>query len=155
MFFEVTFWAKPSVRLRLSGRNSGKIPERPQKRSQSVSWNSPREYGWDPPKPYNSRHLKATEHFRNCLPPRTAGDAFFFQKWSRRGPLRAGHGIPSSTGGISDFQRPCEVISKNKPLKMLSSSFWSCTIGECQMPLWQMQGGSGTEPEPETCPSVP
>ena len=25
------------------------IPERPRKRSQSVSWNSPREYGWDPP----------------------------------------------------------------------------------------------------------
>ena len=25
------------------------IPERPRKRSQSVSWNSPREYGWDAP----------------------------------------------------------------------------------------------------------
>ena len=28
-----------------------KIPERPRKRSQSVSWNSPREYGWDAPNP--------------------------------------------------------------------------------------------------------
>ena len=27
------------------------IPERARKRSQSVSWNSPREYGWDPPNP--------------------------------------------------------------------------------------------------------
>ena len=27
------------------------IPERPRKRSQSVSWNFPREYGWDAPNP--------------------------------------------------------------------------------------------------------
>ena len=44
-------WATPPVRLGLSGRNSGKIPERPRKRSQSVSWNFPREYGWDAPNP--------------------------------------------------------------------------------------------------------
>ena len=44
-------WATPPVRPGLSGRNSGKIPERPRKRSQSVSGNSPREYGWDPPSP--------------------------------------------------------------------------------------------------------
>ena len=44
-------WSIPPVRLGLSGRNSGRIPERPRKRSQSVSWNSPREYGWDPPSP--------------------------------------------------------------------------------------------------------
>ena len=44
-------WATPPVRLGLSGRNPGKIPERPRKRSQSVSWNSPREYGWDAPNP--------------------------------------------------------------------------------------------------------
>ena len=44
-------WATPPVRLGLSGRNSGKIPERPRKRSQSVSWNSPEEYGWDAPNP--------------------------------------------------------------------------------------------------------
>ena len=45
------FWATPPVRLGLSGRNSGRIPERPRKRSQSVSWNSRREYGWDAPNP--------------------------------------------------------------------------------------------------------
>ena len=44
-------WAIPPVRLGLSGRNSGKIPERPRKRSQSISWNSRREYGWDAPSP--------------------------------------------------------------------------------------------------------
>ena len=41
----------PPVRLGLSRRNSGQIPERPRKRSQSVSWNSPREYAWDPSSP--------------------------------------------------------------------------------------------------------
>ena len=44
-------WAIPPVRLGLSGRNSGEIPERPRKRSQSVSWNSRREYSWDAPNP--------------------------------------------------------------------------------------------------------
>ena len=43
----IVVWATPPIRLGLSG----KIPERPRKRSQSVSWNSPREYGWDPPSP--------------------------------------------------------------------------------------------------------
>ena len=49
--FDPTEWAIPPVRLGLSGRNSGKTPERPRKRSQSVSWNFPREYGWDAPNP--------------------------------------------------------------------------------------------------------
>ena len=45
------WWATPPVRLGLSGGNSGKIPERPRKHSQSVSWNFPWEYGWDAPNP--------------------------------------------------------------------------------------------------------
>ena len=48
---ELLGWAIPSVWLGLSGRNSGEIPERHQKRSQSFSWNSRREHGWDPPSP--------------------------------------------------------------------------------------------------------
>ena len=39
------------------------------------------------PKPYNSRHLKPSERFQNSSP----------RYWFRRGPLRAGHGIPNST----------------------------------------------------------
>ena len=46
-----SYWATPPVRLGLAGRNSGKIPERPRKCSQSVSWDSRREYGWDAPSP--------------------------------------------------------------------------------------------------------
>ena len=95
-------WAMPPVRLGLSGRNSGNIPGRPRKRSQSVSWNFPREYGWDAPKTYNSRHLRLPERFQNFLPPQYGWGRLFFENWFRRGPLRAGHGIPSSTGGISD-----------------------------------------------------
>ena len=34
------------------------------------------------PKPYNSRHLKAPEHFQNTLPPSTAGDASSFRSGS-------------------------------------------------------------------------
>ena len=37
------------------------------------------------PKPYNSRHLKAPEHFQNSLPPSTAGDASFFRSGSGEG----------------------------------------------------------------------
>ena len=51
LFSGLRKWATSPVRLGLSGRNSGKTPERPRKRSQSVSWNSPREYGWDAPSP--------------------------------------------------------------------------------------------------------
>ena len=56
------------------------------------------------PKPYNSRHLRLPEHFQNSLPPQYGWGRLFFQKWFRKGPLRAGHGIPSSTGGISDLR---------------------------------------------------
>ena len=54
------------------------------------------------PKPCNSRHLKAPEHFQNSLPPQYGWGRLFFQKWFRRGPLRAGHATPSSTGGVSE-----------------------------------------------------
>ena len=55
------------------------------------------------PKPYSSRHFRLPEHFQNSLPPQYGWGRLFSQNWFRRGPLRAGHGIPSSTGGISDF----------------------------------------------------
>ena len=77
-------WAIPPVRLGLSGRNSGNFPERPRKRSQSVSCKSSREYGWDPPKPYNSRHLRLPGHFQNYLPQYGWG-RLFFQNWFWRG----------------------------------------------------------------------
>ena len=76
-------------------KNSGKTPETLSERFLEF----PSRVRLGCPKPYNSRHLKAPEHFQNSLPPSTAGGRLFFQKWFRRGPLRAGHAVPSSTGG--------------------------------------------------------
>ena len=93
----------------LSGQHSGEIPESPRKRSQSFTWNSPREYGWEPPpNPKKSRRLRPPEHFQNSLPPpQYDWGPLFSQKWIRRGPLRTGHGIPSSTEGISVVEELC------------------------------------------------
>ena len=72
------------------------------------------------PKHYNSRHLEAPEHFQNCLPPQYGWGRFFFKKWFRRGPLRAGHGIPSSTGGISESVFTGTVITIRSPVRLRS-----------------------------------
>ena len=45
-------WATPPVRLGLSGRNSGKIPEiLPGNALRAFPGSSPHEYGWDAPSP--------------------------------------------------------------------------------------------------------
>ena len=66
-------------------KKSGKIPERPRKRSQSVSWNSPREYGWDAPNPTIQGILRFQSISRILFPPCTAGDASFFRSGSGEG----------------------------------------------------------------------
>ena len=62
--FPLFFFSKKSkgwrVRAGTFRKNSRKSPERPRKRSQSVSWNSPQEYGWDPPSPI----IQGTEIFQ-------------------------------------------------------------------------------------------
>ena len=80
-------------------KNSGKTPETLSERFLEF----PPRVRLGCPKPYNSRHLRLPEHFQNSLPPSTAGDASFFQKWFWRAPLRAGQGIPGSTEGISEI----------------------------------------------------
>ena len=75
------------------------------------------------PKPYNSRHLRLPEHFQNYLPPVRLG-AFFFQKWFRTGPPRAGHGIPSSTGGISDNNNPV-LCFLGFSISLVLSALWN------------------------------
>ena len=63
--------------LKSLGLGSFFVPEeRPQKRAQSFSWNSPREYSWDP---YDSRHLKPPEPFQRPPPLSTAGEASFLR----------------------------------------------------------------------------
>ena len=70
-------------------KNSGKTPETLSERFLEF----PSRVRLGSPRVYNSRHLKASEHFKNSLPPP---------------PVRLGcHGNPSSTGGISDS---CELL---------------------------------------------
>ena len=80
-------WDIPPVLLGLSGRNSGKIPERP----------------------YNSRHLKAPEHFQNSPPPPSmAGDASFFRSGSGEGLSEPVMEFPAVLGVC------LKITSKNK-----------------------------------------
>ena len=58
------------------------------------------------------------EAFPELSPPQYGWGGLFFQNWFRRGPLRAGHGIPSSTEGISDFQPQSDsalVVNSSQP----------------------------------------
>ena len=61
------------------------IPERPRKTLSEHFLEFPSRVRLGSPKHYNSRHLKAPEHFQNCLPPSTAGDASFFRSGSGEG----------------------------------------------------------------------
>ena len=67
----------PQIRLGLSGRTPETLSERFLEFPSRVWLGSP--------KPYNSRHLKAPEHFQNYLPPSTAGDASLFRSGSGEG----------------------------------------------------------------------
>ena len=78
-------WAIPPVRLALSGRNSGKTPERPRKRSQSVSWNSRQEYGWDAPNPIIQGIWGFQSVSRIISPPVRLGALLFFRSGSGEG----------------------------------------------------------------------
>ena len=100
-------------------KDSRKMPERARKRSQSFSWNSPREYGWDRPDPI-IHGIWRLQSISRIISPQYSWGRFFFQKWFRRGPLRAGHGIPSSTGGISE--------SHIQPTHVRSASWSFCTF---------------------------
>ena len=79
---------RSDLQLGLSGGTSGKFRKDPGsalRASPGIPLDSSREYGWDPPKHYNSMHLKPPEHFQNCLPLSTAGDASFFRIGSGEG----------------------------------------------------------------------
>ena len=100
-------------------KNSGKTPETLVERF--LKFPSRLQLGCS--KPCNSRHLKAPEHFQNSL-PNTAGDASFFQKRFRRGPLRAGHAIPSSTEDISGLRdSKCQSTNLTGQMQTLLCAF--------------------------------
>ena len=109
------------------------------------------------PKPHNSRHLRLPEHFQNSLLPQHSWVRLFFEKWFRRGRLRAGHGIPNSTGGISD---------KSKAGKLFCPQWYFCTpctslhaepavddeIYDLQLEISFPVGARGTCLQKEICP---
>ena len=55
------------------------------------------------PQALHLKALEASKAFPELSPPQYDWGRFFFQKWCRRGPLRAGHGIPSSIEGTSEI----------------------------------------------------
>ena len=80
-------------------KNSGKTPET----LSELFLELPSRVQLGTPKPYNSMQLKPPEHFQNS-PPQYGWGRLFFRKCFRSGPLRAGHGIPSSTDGMSEYR---------------------------------------------------
>ena len=122
-------------------KNSGKTPETLSERFLEL----PSRVRLGCPKPFNSRHLRLPERFQNSLPPQYGWGRLFFQNWFQRGALRAGHGIPSSTGGISDLWGAvafpdsallCAVLCS--ALSFVSLSLW----GRRQRKLQQNKQGS-------------
>ena len=82
-------------------KNSGKTPETLSERFLEF----PSRVRLGCPKPYNSRHLKAPEHFQNCLPPSTAGDASFFRSGSGEGLSEPVMEFPAVLGVFLSFRQ--------------------------------------------------
>ena len=88
-------------------KNSGKTPETLSERFPGI----PVESTAGIPQTLLFKAFEASRAFPEFSPPQYGWGRLFFQKWFRRGPLRAGHGIPSSTGGISD-SNPARTLSR-------------------------------------------
>ena len=77
--------------------------------------------------------------------PQYGWGRLFFQNWFRRGPLRAGHGIPSSTECISEYRR--RGLHFPNPSHVLASDCWErrgCFFGARCLALFQWPyNGSG------------
>ena len=81
-------------------KNSGKTPETLSERFLEF----PSRVRLGCPKPYNSRHLKAPEHFQNSLPPSTAGNASFFRSGSGEGLSEPVIQFPAVLGVYLNFK---------------------------------------------------
>ena len=113
-----TIWAIPPVRLGLSGRNSGKIPERPWKRSQSVSWNFPREYGWDAPSPTIQGIWGFQSVSRILSPPVRLGTPPFFRIGSGEGLSELVMEFLAVLGVVLTIAMGGHIIGISKPIAM-------------------------------------
>ena len=80
------------------------IPERPRKRSESVSWNSPQEYGWDPPSPI-IQAIWSLQSISRILSPSVLGTPLVSDAVPKRASQSWSGNISSNTEGISDLKR--------------------------------------------------
>ena len=94
-------WATPPVWLGLSGRNSGKFLKDPGNALRAFPA-IPLDSTAGIPQALQFKAFEGSRAFPELSPAQYGWGRFFFQKWFWRGPLRAGHGIPSSTGSISE-----------------------------------------------------
>ena len=67
------------------------------------------------PQALEFKAFEGSRAFPEFSPPQYGWGRFFFQKWFRRGSLRAGHGIPSSTGGTSEKDHKCAQLQTIAP----------------------------------------
>ena len=89
-------------------KNSGKTPET----LSELFLEFPSRVRLGPPKPYNSMHLKPPEHFQNCLPLNTAGDASFFRSGAREGLSEL---LMEAPAVLRIFWQ-CKIRTKKKPI---------------------------------------
>ena len=136
-----------------------KTLERPQKRSQSFSWNAPREYSWDPPKPYNSSYLKPPEHFQNSLP--VSRLEIQILPSSHRPPhlsgqtplLRVDFGVDfcsfllvfSTVFGQFFWSKTAKIDSKSAPLEGIALGAWRSRGGDLWLEVRSQSAGNSNQ----------
>ena len=94
-------------------KNSGKTPETLSERFLEF----PSRVRLGCPKPYNSRHLRLPEHFPNCPPPGTAGDASFFRSGSGEGLSEPVMEFPAVLGVSLNEKKNKEFHSTQQGIK--------------------------------------
>ena len=80
------------------------------------------------PKPYNSRHLKAPEHFQDSLPPSTAGDASFFRSGSGKGLSELVMEFPAVLGAF--LSSPSMVRAHFQAMRMQCDAYFLCQLSQ-------------------------
>ena len=141
-------WAIPPVRLALSERNSGNFSERPRKRSQSVSWNSRREYGWDPPQTQKFKAFEASRAFPEFSPPQYGWGRLFIsevvpdwasQSWSWNSQQYWGYfWVPEILPSMSDSSCATQICTSYFGVHKVSPSllFWKRVFSSRDVSMW-------------------
>ena len=92
------------ARLGIYGRKRGRSPET-QEALSALSGQTLEGRGWKTSSAGNTHKTWHLKHFQTCVPSGRRGP-FLFWKWPCHWPTRAGHGIPSNTGGLPKKSKP-------------------------------------------------